>query len=145
MNDCFHKAFKKVRITTKQPKRLNEVGDLLEQRKKLEKNKSDLTKNEEENIEHIEELIADKCEDVNKKKDMDHFQELAGNEGILKHQGIWKIKRKVFPKSKPSIPVGKKNIKNQLVSNAEELRKFIWIPINTDFAKDLFNLVLKNF
>ena len=41
LNDIFHKAFKKVRITNKQPKKLNEVGDLIEKRKKL-KNKTKL-------------------------------------------------------------------------------------------------------
>ena len=39
LNDIFHKAFKKVRITNKQPKKLNEVGDLIEKWKKL-KNKN---------------------------------------------------------------------------------------------------------
>ena len=41
----------------------------------------------------------------------------------MQHQGIWKIKRKIFPKIKPSLPVAKKNIKNQLITNPEELKK----------------------
>jgi hypothetical protein len=48
---------------------------------------------------------------------------LDGNDDNLQHQGIWKIKRKVFPKIKPSLPVGKKNIKTQLITNPEELKK----------------------
>jgi hypothetical protein len=41
----------------------------------------------------------------------------------LLHQGIWKIKKKYFPKIKPSLPVGKKNIKQQLITNPKELKE----------------------
>ena len=68
-------------------------------------------------------MIAEKCQDLNKKKVIENIQEDAGKEGNLKHQGIWQIKRKLFPKGKQAIPVGKKNIKNQLVTNPDELKK----------------------
>ena len=44
-------------------------------------------------------------------------------DGGLNHQGVWKNKRKLFPKIKPNLPVGKKNLKKQLITNSEELKE----------------------
>ena len=44
------------------------------------------------------------------------------NNGNLNHQGVWKSKIKCFPKIKPSLPVGKKNWKKELVTNPEQLK-----------------------
>ena len=77
------------------------------------KKKKDLNEADENEIDRLESEIAEKCQDANRQKVIDNFSDLGGNEGNLKHQGIWKMKKKVFPKIKPSLPVGKKNIKNQ--------------------------------
>ena len=69
----------------------------------------------------LEEEIAMKCEEVNKKKVVDNFKELDNN-GDVNHQGIWKVKKKFFPKINPSLPVGKKNLKQQLITNPSELK-----------------------
>ena len=53
---------------------------------------------------------------------MENFNEVDGSDGNIAHHGIWKIKRKIFPKIKPSLPVGKKNLKGQLITNQEELK-----------------------
>ena len=47
---------------------------------------------------------------------------MDGGEGNLNHLGVWKVKRKQFPKVKPSLPVGKKNLKGQIITNPEELK-----------------------
>ena len=122
LNNYFHKAFKKVRVTNKPIKKGSEVLELIEKRKVLKK-KDILTEADEEEIVRLEALVAEKCQDTNRQKVVDNFCDLGGNDGNLQHQGIWKIKRKVFPKIKPSLPVGKKNIKNQLITNPEELKK----------------------
>ena len=54
-----------------------------------------------------------KCEDLNRRKVTENFSGINGKEGDLSHQGIWKIKKKYFPKIKPSLPVGKLNMKKQ--------------------------------
>ena len=41
----------------------------------------------------------------------------------MSHQGIWRNKKKFFPKIKPTLPVGKKNIKGQLITNPDELKE----------------------
>ena len=111
LNNYFHKAFKKVQVRNRPVKKQNEVLELIEKRKVLKK-KIDVNEADEEEINRIEEVIAEKCQDANRQKVIDNFSELGGNDGNLQHQGIWKIKRKEFPKIKPSLPVGKKNIKN---------------------------------
>ena len=83
----------------------------------------DLTENEEEEILSLEKLIADKCEEKNRRQVVDNFGEMDGDDGVLNHQGVWKNKRKLFPKIKPNLPVAKKNLKKQLITNADELKE----------------------
>ena len=54
---------------------------------------------------------------------MKTFGEMNGVDGNLAHQGIWKAKQEFSPKTKPSLPLGKKNVKGQLITNPEELKK----------------------
>ena len=54
---------------------------------------------------------------------LENFNDLDGNNGNLNHQGVWKAKRKRFPKVKQTIPVGKKILKNQIITNPEELKE----------------------
>ena len=90
------------------------------ERRKFLKKKTKLTEEDEEEIKELELAVAEKCENINRKKVIDNFGDLGGREGDLKHQGIWNVKRKYFPKIKPSLPVGKKNMKNQLITNPVE-------------------------
>ena len=53
----------------------------------------------------------------------DNFNDLDGNNGNLNHQGVWKAKKKCFPKVMPTVPVGKKNLKNEIVTNPQELKE----------------------
>ena len=71
----------------------------------------------------LEETIAEKCEEMNRKKVTENFVSIGGNNGNLSHQGIWKIKKKYFPKMKASLPAGKKNLKQQLITNPAELKE----------------------
>ena len=68
-------------------------------------------------------MIADECENVNRKKVIDTFKDIGDNDGNLSHQGVWRAKKKHFPKLKPSLPVGKKNLQKQLITNPEELKE----------------------
>ena len=94
----------------------------MERRKQLKK-KQFITEDEDEEILEIEFKIADVCEEKNRKKVIENFGEINGADGNLEHQGVWKCKKKFFPKIKPSLPVGKLNLKKQLVTNPEELKK----------------------
>ena len=122
LDSFFHKAFKKIRVKNKVKTKRSEINDLMHKRSKLKKKKL-LEEEEEEEIIHLEKLIADKCEEKNRKIVMENFGEMDGADGILNHQGVWKNKRKLFPKIKPNLPVGKKNLKKQLITNPEELKE----------------------
>ena len=121
LNNFFHKSFKKIRIRNKIKVKKTKLSELFKRRMILKK-KLHMTENEEEEIITLEEKIAEECEDLNRKKITDNFKELDGNNGNLNHQGVWKTKRKFFPKIKPTLPVGKKNHENKIITNPEELK-----------------------
>ena len=77
---------------------------------------------DEEKLAELEAEISDSCQDENRRKVVDNLLDLDGNNGNLNQQGVWKMKKKLFPKVKSSIPVGKKNLKEQLITNPEELK-----------------------
>ena len=106
-------------MTSKNKVKKSVVNDLLERRRKL-KSKQVVSERDEEEIELIEEQVAEKCQEENRRKVMVNFGEMDGLDGNLVHRGIWKTKKKFFPKIKPSLPVGKKNQKGQLITNPEE-------------------------
>ena len=97
------------------------IGDLMNERNKLKKKQS-LNDEEEEKLIKMENMISEACEDENRKKVLDNFKEINGSNGNLSHQGVWKLKKKHFPKIKPTLPAGKNNLKNQLITNPEELK-----------------------
>ena len=117
----FRKCFKKVRITNKLKGKNKEINILMEKRRDLKK-KLVLNEEEEEKLKELEVTIAIKCEEMNKKKVVDNFKDLE-HQGDINNQGIWKIKNKYFPKIKPSLPTGKRNLKQQLITHPEEIKK----------------------
>jgi hypothetical protein len=86
------------------------------------KKKKHLDEKEEEELNNIKNQIATECEDENRKKVVDNFKDMNGGSGNLNHQGVWKTKRKFFPKIKPTLPVGKKNLRNQIITNPDDLK-----------------------
>ena len=111
----------------------------MNQRNKLKK-KQNLSEKEESDLIKTESMIADACEDENRNKVMDNFKNVNGNNGNLSHQGVWKLKKKYFPKIKPSLPVGKKNLKNQLPI-LKSSRNYVLKLLNLDLDKDLPNQI----
>ena len=122
LENFFRKSFKKIRITNKQKKKTSEINTLMEKRRILKK-KEALEEHEEEELMKIELDIANMCEESSKRRVTENFKGIGGANGDLLHQGIWKIKKEDFPKIKPSLRVGKKNIKQQLITNPEELKE----------------------
>ena len=121
LTSFFHKAFKKVRISNKSRKKNTTLSILLDRRSTLKK-KQDLNEKEEMEMFHLDGLIAKECEEENRKKIIENFKDMDGNEGNLNHQGVWQVKRKQFPKIQPTLPVGKKNVQGQIITNPEELK-----------------------
>ena len=121
LKDYFFKSFKKVRVTNKQKVKNSEINNLLNRRKKL-KSKQNMSEKDDDEMENIEETIAELVQEGNRRKVFETFSEIDGGDGNLSQPGVWKAKQKLFPKVKPSLPVGKKNLKGQLITNPEELK-----------------------
>ena len=94
----------------------------MEKRRKLKK-KEPFDEEDEFELKDLEETIAGKCEELNRRKVFENFKGIGGNEGHLNHQGIWNIKKKYLPKIKPSLLAGKNNLKKQLITNPAELKE----------------------
>ena len=111
LNNFFQKSFKKIRISNKPKKKMTELNIMMEKRR-FYKKKECLSDKEEEELSKLEVEIAEKCEELNKKKVTENFKGINGQEGELAHQGIWKIKKKYFPKISPSLPAGKRTLRS---------------------------------
>ena len=82
-----------------------------------------MNEKEEMELKQLEEKIAGICEQANRKRVNDNFKDIGGKDGNLCHQGIWSIKKKYFPKIKPSLSAGKLNLRKQLITNPAELKE----------------------
>lgn len=65
-------------------------------RRAVLKKKQNLEEKDEEEILKLEELIAEECQEENRKKVIENLSGLDGNNGNLSHQGIWKAKKEMF-------------------------------------------------
>ena len=108
----FHKTFKKIRIRNKPKPDTSSIGKLMEKRRHL-KNKQDLKEEEEEELINLEMMIAEACEESNRSKVIENFKDISGDGDNLSHQGVWRTKKKLFPKINPSLPVGRKILRNR--------------------------------
>ena len=119
------KSFKRIRSTSKRKE--TEIGKLLEERKGIIKKLKTVDENEKKDI--LEELVnivkevSDKTAEENRNIVVDNFSHLSSVDGTTNHMGVWKIKKKVFPKCRESLPFAKKNIHGKLVSTRQELKQ----------------------
>ena len=104
-----HRNFKKIRITGK--KEDDDIQKLLANR---------LNGNEDElNQDKISNLIYER----NRKLIMDQINSTADMSGNLSRVKMWKVKQKVCPKVKNSVPIAKLDEEGNLVSNGSELKE----------------------
>ena len=76
-----------------------------------------------DNLANIDKDVAEVCENKNSRIVIENFKEFDSTDGILNQQGVWKIKKKLFPKLKQPIPIANKNLNGKLVTNPLELKK----------------------
>ena len=131
-NAIIYKCFKKIRICPGKKKPLNNKSALLRERLDLIQNNKhkeiskDIKQKIEERIRQIEcdigsEIVKDYHEEI-----IGVIKDLGGDETELDGSGrlkLWKILKRKSPKNKPSIPIGKKDSKGNLISNHLGLKK----------------------
>ena len=124
LNKIFYNSFDKIRVNNKV--KITEETILLEEKIKLnnEKKKSvvddeDLNKKIMENEKKLIELTSKK----NRDKVIKNFKALDGTFGDSFNIGVWKIKKKIFPKHQPQVPVAKMDVNGRLATSRQEIKK----------------------
>ena len=122
LKSCFHQSFKKVRVTHKVKIKETEISKLQQKRKEL-KNRI-LNKNEDldDELQEVETIIANMCSKENRDKVVENFKSFGDNQERLNTNGMWNVKRKIFPKNNPIKPTGKKNARGQIITSPEGLK-----------------------
>ena len=117
---------RKIRVNPSKPP--NIVTKLLDERKILKQkiklsNDENLLPQLEKEIDEIDVKIAEECSEENYKKVRDNFGKLSNDAGTLNNNGLWKIKKKIFPKNRSQLPVAKKNFSGQIITNPDTLKQ----------------------
>ena len=73
-------------------------------------------------LDEIEQKIANKCAKENRDKVIENLKEFGGNQECVNINGMWNVKKKIFPKIQPIKPTGKKNNKGQIITSPEGLK-----------------------
>ena len=74
----------------------------------MKKCEDNLKAETEKELSEIDEEIAVIVAEENKDKVIENFKEFANADSLLNINGMWKIKRKIFPKNKESLPLAKR-------------------------------------
>ena len=123
LNKILGRSFKKVRITDKI--KSSKISELFKRRtdlkQKVKKDKDNKETNEE--LDEIESEIAAEIGQQNREKIFQNFSSLDQSEGGSLSQGLWDIKKKVFPKIAPSVPAAKRDITGRIVTDPAGLKK----------------------
>ena len=132
LDTVFHKSFSKIKIKNSRKKSDSEENKLLEERRtllrKVARNPSDII------IKRISEIEEKLCK-TNFQSASSHMAEqltlAAEDDSTRGTRSAWSIYRKIRPRHKPVVPVGKKDKKGHIVSNHVELKKlylntFVW-------------------
>ena len=118
LQGVFHSSFKKIRHSCKSRKtefssRLEERrSELVKLKKAAEEDKDEIR----ERISNLEDEISDSVAEENRNKIVDNFKGLSNSEGTFQPNGMWNIKRKVFPKNKEFLPFAKKDCDGRIVT-----------------------------
>ena len=116
------KSFSKIRIRKKSIKPLKEtISKLIDERNKL-------SKNEGENVEKISELnhiIADEEAKENREMIMANFKNLSENPENINLQQMWKLCKKMWPKSGTTLPTAKRNHMGKIVTGPKDIRNVL--------------------
>ena len=77
----------------------------------------------EENLSLIESQITKSVAEENLRKIKENFEQLSNPDGLININGMWNIKRKLFPKNKETLPFAKQNFDGKLITSQDGLKK----------------------
>ena len=73
-------------------------------------------------ISSLEEEICQLIAEESRNKVFDNFKVLANPEGLLHTNGMWSLKKKVFPKNKESLPFAKIDMDGKIITAQSQLK-----------------------
>ena len=125
LNGIFHRSFKKIRMNGnfKETKisQLSKTKSEIIQKIRTAGNDEGKSLNEELCV--LEKQLSDLVAEKNRDKVVRNFGSLAQNDGTANINGMWALKKKVFPKNPPNLPVAKKDVDGRLITSHAELKK----------------------
>ena len=125
LKGIFYKSFNKIRHTGKRLK--TKFSSLMEERRTLLAKLGKLAEDEEDEarskLTKVEEKICEMVAEENRDKVVNNFKVLAKPGGLCNTNGMWSLKRKVFPKNKESLPFAKKDCDGKIITAQSELKK----------------------
>ena len=92
LNKCIKSCFKKIRVSEKPNK---EVEELFAKRKELRNNEDEKSKLE---LEQVENKLAELCAEKNYNKIKEEISDIKHEEGGINSGKLWKLKKKLSPK-----------------------------------------------
>ena len=124
LQQAIHKCFKKVRLSNRRPTAIQEK---MERRKKIKKEiinaQTAIKRHElEDLLKDIENEISKECDNKNCQIITDQLQEITNQDGTTNNAGIWKLRKKLFPKQTEQLS-GKKDKEGNLVTNPEGIKE----------------------
>ena len=131
----FYRYFKKIRCTSKRKE--TEISKLLEKRKNLVQKLKLVGDNSRKDV--LDELVNVE-QDISNRTCEENRQKVIGTTSTM---GVWKIKKKVFPKCSESPPFAKKDFNGKLISTQLELKQLYLVtfthrlrhrPIKDDYV-----------
>ena len=125
LDSSIKKCFKKIRLGGKQKE--TEISKLMNERIKLKMSLKKASIKDKEGIEHLvkeqEVEINKRMENENFKRVSDNLKSMSDTTGSLNTNGMWVMKKKIFPSKRRGAILAKKNAKGKLVTNPAELKK----------------------
>ena len=123
------------------------MSKLMNERIKLKMSLKKASIKDKEGIEH---LVKEKEVEINKRMENENFKRVSDNlksmsdtTGSLNTNGMWVIKKKIFPSKRRGAILAKKNAKGKLVTNPAELKK-LYLDTFVSRLRHRKNLDLKN-
>ena len=76
----------------------------------------------EAQLQDVELTISKMCSKENRDKVIENFKEFGQSQGSVNANGMWNVKKKIFPKNNPTKPTGKKNSQGQIITSPDGLK-----------------------
>ena len=117
LNVCISKSFKKIRVKHKKVDRKTSASELIDERNKCSK------KGGETDAKDV--AIWGKIEEEQRNLIFENFKTFSDNPGGIQRNNMWKLVRKLWPKTGSSLPIAKKNYSGRIVSSPQDIKQLL--------------------